>query len=257
MVINMEYGLIGEKLGHSFSKIIHEKIASYRYELVPLTNDEFERFMSKRDFLGINVTIPYKSAVIPFLDEMDDKAKEIGAVNTIVKKSNKLIGYNTDYYGFLYTLEQNQIKVEDQKVIVLGTGGAAKSVIAVLKTLNAKDIITVKNTATAGAITYDDCFRYHQDASVVINTSPIGMYPNIDNSPMDLHNLKNLKAVVDLIYNPLKTKLLLQGEELGLISVNGLEMLVAQAVIAAEYFLDVKFDEQVILEIYEEIKMRI
>lgn len=253
----MEYGLIGEKLGHSFSKIIHEKIASYLYELVPLTNDEFESFMSKRDFLGINVTIPYKSAVIPYLDDMDAKAREIGAVNTIVNRNNELIGYNTDYYGFLYTLEQNQIKVENQKVIVLGTGGAAKSVIAVLKTLNAKDIITVKNTATNGAITYDDCFKYHQDATVVINTSPIGMYPNIDNSPMDLCKLNNLNAVVDLIYNPLKTKLLLQGEELGLISVNGLEMLVAQAVIAAEYFLDVKFERNVILEIYEEIKMSI
>jgi shikimate dehydrogenase len=257
MVIIMEYGLIGEKLGHSFSKIIHEKIASYLYELVPLTGDEFDRFMNKRDFLGINVTIPYKSAVIPFLDEMDDNAKEIGAVNTIVKRNNKLIGFNTDYYGFLYTIEQNKIKIENQKVIVLGTGGAAKSVIAVLKTLNAKDIITVKNAATNGAITYDDCFKYHQEATVVINTSPIGMYPNIDNSPMDLSKLKNLNAVVDLIYNPLKTKLLLQGEELGLISVNGLEMLVAQAVFAAEYFLDVKYDKNIILETYEEIKKSI
>lgn len=253
----MDYGLIGEKLGHSFSKIIHEKLASYVYELVPLTYDEFTRFMTNKDFLGINVTIPYKSAVIPYLDEMDDKAREIGAVNTIVQRNHKLIGYNTDYYGFLYTIEQNKIRIENQKVVVLGTGGAAKSVIEVLKTLKAKDIITVKNTATNGAITYDDCFKYHQDATVVINTSPIGMYPNIENTPMDLKNLSKLKAVVDLIYNPTKTKLLLQGEELGLTSVNGLEMLVAQAVFAAEYFLNVKFEKQIITNIYEDIKKSI
>lgn len=249
----MEYGLIGEKLGHSFSKIIHEKLASYIYELKPLSKEEFHDFMKSKNFKGINVTIPYKSDVIPYLDELDDKAKEIGAVNTIVHRNNKLMGYNTDYYGFLYTLEQNNIQVKDKKVIVLGTGGSAKSILTVLSHQCAKSITTVKQTATNGAITYEECYKKHGDAEILINTSPVGMYPNVDISPMDLRNLPGLHAVVDIIYNPLKTKLLLQAEELGLTSVNGLEMLVAQAVYAVEHFTGKEVKRDIIKKVYEEI----
>lgn len=249
----MEYGLIGEKLGHSFSKIIHEKLADYTYELQPLTKEEFPVFMVNKDFSGINVTIPYKEDVIPYIDVLDENAKKIGAVNTIVKKDNKLYGYNTDYQGFIFTLEHEHIIVSGKKVIVLGTGGAAKSIIQALISLDAKEVITVKRTNTNGAITYNECYEKHSDAPIIINTSPVGMYPNISDCPIDLTAFTKLEAVVDIIYNPLKTKLLLKGEELGIPSVNGLLMLVAQAVYAANYFLDTFAEKDVILAVYHDL----
>lgn len=247
----MEYGLIGERLGHSYSKIIHEKIGDYDYQLCPLTKDAFVEFMEKRAFKGINVTIPYKQDVIPYLDVIDDKAKNIGAVNTIVHKDNKLYGYNTDYYGFLYTLNYNHIDIKDKKVIVLGTGGSSKTIVTTLKDLGAKDIILVKHRSTDGAITYDTCYQLHSDASIVVNTSPIGMYPNVDESPIDLTKFKKLDAVVDIIFNPLTTKFLQQGQELGIKTANGLLMLVVQAIYAAEYFHDTKYQEELIQSIYQ------
>jgi shikimate dehydrogenase len=249
----MDYGLIGEKLGHSFSKPIHEKLADYTYEIKPLTREELNPFMEGREFKAINVTIPYKTDVIPYLDQIDDNAKKIGAVNTIVHKDNRLIGYNTDYYGFLYTVQHNNINIEGKKVIVLGNGGGAKAVIVVLQNLKAKDIILVKRTPAEGVITYDECFEKHSDAEVIINTSPVGMYPNVDASPVDVSKFPNCEAVLDIIYNPLKTKLLLQAEELGIKAVNGLEMLVAQAKYAVEYFLSTEIDDVRIEEIYEDI----
>jgi shikimate dehydrogenase len=249
----MDYGLIGEKLGHSYSKPIHEKLADYAYEITPLTRDDFHKFMEDRDFKAINVTIPYKSDVIPYLDEINEHAKQIGAVNTIVNKNGKLVGYNTDYSGFLYTLVHNCIEIKDKKVIVLGNGGGAKAIIAVLKALKAKDIIIVKRMSGDGVISYEECLLKHSDGDLIINTSPVGMYPNVDESPIDVSLYKNCVAVVDIIYNPLKTKLLLQAEALGMKAVNGLEMLVAQAKYAVEYFLDKKIDDAVIDQIYKDI----
>lgn len=249
----MEYGLIGEKLGHSYSKPIHEKLADYTYKINPLTRDEFHNFMEARDFKAINVTIPYKSDVIPYLDEIHENAKQIGAVNTIVNKNGKLVGYNTDYLGFLYTLVHNCIDIKGKKVIVLGNGGGAKAIIAVLNDLNAKDIVIVKRRSEGGAISYEECYLSHSDAKLIINTSPVGMYPNVDERPIDVSLYKNCEAVVDIIYNPLKTKLLLQAEELGIKAVNGLEMLVAQAKYAVEFFLEKKIDEAVIDEIYNDL----
>lgn len=247
----MEYGLIGEKLAHSYSKYIHEGIGNYSYILNPLSKDEFHNFMKRKEFKGINVTIPYKKDVMPYLDEIDEKAKEIGAVNTIVNQDNYLIGYNTDYYGFLYTLNYNQIDVKLKKVLVLGTGGAAKSVICVLKDLGASHIITVKHRSTDGAISYDEAINLHQDAYLVVNTSPVGMYPNTEASPLDLSKFPNLVSVVDLIYNPLKTKLLEQGESLGCITANGLLMLVVQAIFASEYFHSTKYPLELTHTIYD------
>lgn len=249
----MEYGLIGEKLGHSYSKIIHEKIANYNYTLQPLTREEFTSFMEARDFKAINVTIPYKKEVIPYLDEIDANAKKIEAVNTIVNTNGKLKGYNTDFGGLLYTMQHNKIVITDKKVLILGNGGAAKAVIAVLQFLKAKEIILVGRTARDGSITYEDCYSKHTDADVIVNTTPLGMYPNLDATPLDLSKFTNCKAVVDIIYNPLKTKLLLQAEELGMQAVNGLEMLVAQAVYASEFFFNKKIEESVIERIYDEI----
>lgn len=249
----MEYGLIGEKLSHSFSKPIHEKLADYTYEITPLNHDEFIEFMEKKDFKAINVTIPYKCDVIPYLYAMDERAKSIGAVNTIVNKSGKLYGYNTDFFGFLYMIQHNNVEIEGKKVLVLGNGGAAKAVFAVLDYLKAKEVYVVKYKSEPNVLTYEEAARLHFDADVIVNTSPIGMYPNVDASPIDLTPYENLSAVLDLIYNPLTTRFMEQAINRSIKAVNGLEMLVAQAKYAVEYFLDKKIDDSVIEPIYLDI----
>ena len=176
----MEYGLIGEKLGHSFSKIIHEKLADYTYDLYPIAKEDLDAFMKEKSFRAINVTIPYKIDVMPYLDEIDAKAKAVGSVNTIVNRNNKLYGYNTDFGGFAYLLEHNNISVKGKKVLVLGKGGASKAVIAVLKHLKAREIIIVYYKESPETVTYEQCRKLHNDADVIINTTPVGMYPNIN-----------------------------------------------------------------------------
>ncbi len=245
------YGLIAEKLAHSYSKIIHEQLADYTYDLIPLSKEEFAPFMEAHDFTAINVTIPYKQDVIPYLDDISDTAKAIGAVNCIVNKDGKLYGHNTDYAGFLYTLKKNNIKITGEKVLVLGNGGAAKAVVAALLSLNPKELITVKYKEEPGVITYEQAAAMHADASVIVNTSPVGMYPNVDASPMDITPYKALTAVVDIIYNPAVTKLLAQAKERGITAVNGLEMLVAQAKYAVELFLDTEMPDDRIEEVME------
>ena len=232
-----KYGLIGEKLGHSYSKLIHEQLADYIYDLIPLTKEEFQEFMIKKEFTAINVTIPYKQAVIPYLDILDPSAQAIGAVNAITNHNGILHGYNTDYLGFLYTLHHNQIHVTNEKVLVLGNGGAAKAIVAALLSLSPKELITVKYKEEPNTITYEQAIQFHSDATLIVNTSPVGMYPNIEACPMDITPYKNLKAVVDIIYNPPVTKLLAQAKERNITAVNGMEMLVAQAKHAVELFL--------------------
>ncbi|HHX12830.1 MAG TPA: shikimate dehydrogenase [Clostridiales bacterium] len=253
----MKYGLIGEKLGHSYSKLIHEKLADYIYDLIPLDNEEFEAFMVKKDFTAINVTIPYKQKVIPYLDELHETAKAVGAVNTIVNNQGVLTGYNTDFYGFEYMLIHNNIGIEGQKCLVLGNGGAARAVVAVLEHLKAGEILIVSRTASESSISYEDCYQNHSDSDIIINTTPLGMYPNIDDSPLDLTTFNKCQAVVDLIYNPLDTKLTLQARELGIKSVTGLLMLVAQAKQAIEYFLRSKIEDNAIDKITNELVSKI
>lgn len=247
----MDYGLIGGKLGHSYSKEIHEMLADYTYQLCPLTEAEFHPFMEQHRFRAINVTIPYKQDVIPYLYEMDENAKAIGAVNTIVNKDGKLYGHNTDFSGFLYMLQKHNISVQNKKCVVLGDGGASKAVVAVLKKCNAREIIIVDIAATESAITYDELFKKHTDAEFIANTSPVGMYPNCDASPVDLTRFPHCEAVADVVYNPLETKLIAQAKSLGMTGVNGLEMLVAQALYAIEFFLDTTLDETKIDEVYQ------
>ncbi|MEG1732606.1 MAG: shikimate kinase [Longicatena sp.] len=246
----MKYGLIGEHLNHSFSKEIHERLASYTYDLMPLNQEEFKNFMIQKDFCAINVTIPYKKSVIPYLDEMDKHALEIGAVNTIVNTNGILKGFNTDFTGFLYTLQKHNICVAQKKVLVLGNGGASAAIQAVLKAEQANQIIIVNRTQKDGAITYEEVFERHLDAQFIINTSPIGMFPNNENSPIDLSMFKQCESVVDIIYNPLKTALCVQAEMLKIKHVNGLEMLIGQAKQAVEYFLNEKLDDSLIDDIY-------
>lgn len=249
----MDYGLIGEKLGHSYSKIIHEKLADYTYDLCPLSKEEFKDFMEKREFKAINVTIPYKKDVIPYLKEMDESATAIGAVNTIVNKEGNLYGYNTDMPGFIYMVNQNKIQMKDKKVVVLGNGGAAQAIKAAVQKLGAREMIVVDIVPAEGVISYDECFAHHADADILVNTSPVGMYPKVDASPVDLTAFPHCQAVLDVIYNPITTKLVAQARELGMIGVTGLEMLVAQALYAVEIFLQNDIPEEKIQEIYKEI----
>lgn len=250
----MRYGLIGEKIGHSFSKIIHEKLADYTYDLIPLSKEELHDFMLEKKFTALNVTIPYKEAVLPYLDEIDRHAKAIGAVNTIVNRQGRLYGYNTDFFGFRYLLEHNGIDVRGKKVLVLGKGGAAKAVLAVLADLGADETHTVYYKNAPDTITYEDCYRHHTDAQIILNTTPVGMYPKADDCPIDLNRFPKLEGIADVVYNPLRTQFVLEGEKRGIPAAGGLEMLVAQAKFAAEIFLDTTLPNGCIEEITQELQ---
>lgn len=243
------YGLIGEKLSHSFSKLIHERLANYCYDLIEIPKMQLDTFMKKHEFSAINVTIPYKEAVMPYLDFIDESARKIGSVNTIINKNGKLYGYNTDYMGFSYTLQKRNIVLKDKTVLIMGSGGTCKTVFAVAKNLEAKEILIASRKSSADTISYEDAIK-RKEIQVIINASPVGMFPNNDDKPIDLCRFKKLEAVVDVIYNPLKTKLLLQAEKLCINNANGLLMLVAQAKFAVEYFLDSKIPNEKIDEIY-------
>ncbi|MGX8852310.1 shikimate kinase [Amedibacillus sp. YH-ame10] len=249
----MRYGLIGEKLGHSFSKEIHERIADYKFDLIPLDKDEFKDFMEKKDFTAINVTIPYKKDVMPYLDEIDPHAKAIGAVNTIVNRDGKLHGYNTDFTGFLYMVKKHNVQMQGKKVLVIGNGGASAAIQAVVNHEQAKEMIIVDIVAGNGAISYDECFAKHLDAEIIINTSPIGMYPKIGNAPIDITMFPNCKSVMDVIYNPILTRLCFEAQEEGIQRVMGLEMLIAQAKQSVEHFLDKTVNDDVIDTIFQDM----
>ena len=255
----MKYGLIGEHLGHSFSKQIQTRIAEienvkdYDYQLVELDKEEFKDFMEKKDFKGINVTIPYKKDVIPYLDEMDESAKAIGAVNTIINVDGKLKGYNTDFGGFLYMVKAHNVHMEGKKVLIIGNGGACAAVKAVCKHENAKDIVIVSRSANRGAIGYDEMYISHLDADIVVNTSPVGMFPNIVNAPIDVSWLHKLVCVLDVVYNPILTRLCFEAQEADIKRVIGLEMLIAQAKYTFEIFENMSFDDSIIDEIKKEM----
>ncbi|MEE0946660.1 MAG: shikimate kinase [Acutalibacteraceae bacterium] len=249
----MEYGLIAEKLSHSFSKEIHNRIADYTYELKEISKGELEDFLTKREFKAINVTIPYKSSVIPYLDFIDDIAKQIGAVNTVVNKNGKLYGFNTDFFGLKALIEKNNVQIKNKKVLVLGSGGTSKTANAVAKSLGADSVYTVSRKESDGCITYEDVYSEHTDAQIIINTTPCGMFPNIKELAIDIEKLSGLEAVIDVVYNPLCSELVVKAKEKGIKAVGGLYMLVAQAVFACEKFLDKTFDNSVIDTVYSEI----
>lgn len=246
------YGLIGKKLGHSFSKIIHEKMG-YEYDLVELAEDEVKDFVLSRKYKGFNVTIPYKKTVMPYLDYIDEEAKAIGSVNTIIEKDGKLCGYNTDIFGMEYAFSCAGIKVENKKVIILGSGGTFETANYLAHKHNAKEVARISRT---GEDNYSNIDK-HYDANIVINTTPVGMFPNNQDKLIDLHNFKNLEGFFDAIYNPLKTNMLLDAEEiLGNSGYsNGLRMLVAQAKKARDLYFNTKMDDNIIDRILEEINM--
>lgn len=248
----MEYGLIGEHLGHSFSKQIHEEIAGYKYEIKEIAKGDLASFMMSKNFKAINVTIPYKEAVIPFLDELSEEAKLVGAVNTIVNNSGHLIGYNTDMKGFMALLKHMNLEVANKNILVTGHGGASKAVIAALKTLKAKNILIASIDKEKDTLSYEDIYD-KQEVEIIVNTTPVGMYPNNDASLVELNKFANLEAFVDVIYNPLKSKTVIEALKLGKKAEGGLYMLVAQALYAIEHFLDKKLDESIIDKVYNNI----
>ena len=249
----MKYGLIGEKLGHSFSKIIHAEITDYEYELKEIAKADLDEFLKKADFNAINVTIPYKQDVIPYLEEIDETAKKIGAVNTIVNNGGKLYGYNTDFLGLKALIEHADITIKDKKVLILGSGGTSKTALAVAEAMGAAEVYRVSRSGGEGLITYIEAESKHFDADVIINTTPCGMFPNIDGTAVDLLKFTKLSGVVDVVYNPLNTELVTKAKELGIKATGGLYMLVAQAVFAAEKFKNREFDKSEINRIYNKL----
>lgn len=246
----MKCGLLGRKLGHSYSPQIHSQLASYSYTLFEKEPDELEAFLRNGDFTGLNVTFPYKKAVIPYLDELSDVAKQLGAVNTIVRQeSGRLIGHNTDYFGFQSMVNRSRIPVAGKKCLVLGSGGASNTATAVLQELGA-NVVVISRT---GENNYDN-LDLHSDAAVIVNTTPLGMYPKVGVSAVELTTFPVLEGVLDVVYNPARTKLLLDAEERGIPAINGLWMLVAQARESAEWFSGASIPEDAIERIYRNLK---
>lgn len=235
----MTYGLIGEKLGHSYSKLIHEMLGRYEYRLFSLTPEEFRKFITERDFTGLNITIPYKKGVIPLCDEISSLAQEIGAVNTLYFRGGKLCGTNTDYKGFLYAAKTAGISFEGRKVLVLGNGGTSLTARKAAADSGAREILVTTRRSEEGCIPYEQLTR-HSDAEIIINTTPVGTYPDNGAALISLADFPECCGVIDVIYNPFATELLQQAKNLGIPHSNGLPMLVAQATAAAEYFLDEK-----------------
>lgn len=232
----MEYGLIGGRLGHSYSKPIHEELAGYDYRLCPLpTPEQAHAFLRARDFKAINVTIPYKELVMPYCDTIDDAARAIGSVNTIVNKNGRLEGHNTDFAGFTRMLRKNGISLKNKTVMLLGTGGTQKTALAVARAEGAAEVILVSRRHSEKAISYEEAAA-RREVQVLVNTSPVGMYPENGACLVEPDNYPRLEAVLDVVYNPFRTELLLRAEERGLPAVDGMGMLVAQAKYAAEYF---------------------
>jgi len=229
------FGLLGEKLGHSFSPLIHGYLGEYDYALYEVSAGDLDSFMTDRRFDGINVTIPYKQAVMPYCATLSDEARITGSVNTIIKDDDgALHGHNTDYHGFRVMLEKGGIYPGGKKALVLGDGGSARTVRAALDGLGVREIVTISRR---GENHYGNIER-HYDANVIVNTTPVGMYPDNGNSPLSLAGFRQLTGVADLIYNPMRTKLLLDAGWMGVPCINGLVMLFAQAEMASRLFLE-------------------
>ena len=245
----MRFGLLGRKLGHSYSPQIHHLLGGYPYELFEREPEDVADFLKNGDFDGINVTIPYKKTVIPCLDEIDPLALRLGAVNTIVRRNGKLKGYNSDYFGFRSMVQRTGIAVAGKKALVLGSGGASVTAQAVLADLGAEVVVISRS----GENNYGNLHR-HADAALLVNTTPVGMYPNTGEAPVDVSRFPALEGVLDVIYNPARTQLLLDCEKLGIPSFNGLWMLVAQAKQSAQWFLDTPLPDSLVADIHGKLR---
>ncbi len=238
----MKLGLIGNPLGHSWSPQIHDHLIHEPYAKWQIEPEKLEQFMQEKDFTGINVTIPYKQSVIPYLDELDPIASEIGAVNCIVNQDGKLTGYNTDCVGFMDMLKSHHIDVRKKNVCILGSGGASKACAEGVRRLGGYPRI-ISRTKTDTTLTYDELYTRQEQCSFIVNATPVGMYPNCDDIPLDLDRFTNLEAVIDIIANPLETRLCFEAKCKGIKTVGGFEMLVRQAAVADYYFTGTKVQE--------------
>lgn len=234
------YGLLGRKLGHSYSPAIHAQLGDAAYRCIELEPDQLGEFLKRDDIGGLNVTIPYKRDVLPFCTWTSESVRQIGAANTLVKRDGKLYAYNTDKPGFMEMTRRSGIPVEEAKVLVLGSGGASLAVKAGLSSMGAAQIITISRS---GENNYDNISR-HYDADVIVNTTPVGMCPKCIQSPLSLQGFRNLRGVLDVVYNPARTGLMLQAEELGIPHASGLTMLVAQAIRSHEIFFDTEVPDE-------------
>ncbi len=249
----MKFGCIGEHLGHSFSAEIHNALASNPYQICEVAREALDAFMTERDFCGINVTIPYKEDVIPHLFFMSEQAARIGAVNTIVNRDGRLYGYNTDFSGMTALIKHTGVDLNNKTVAVLGTGGTSRTAVAVAEAQGARRVFRVSRTAREGAITYEALAAHHTDVEVIINTTPVGMYPRPDATPTELSLFPQLEGVIDAIYNPLRPQLILDAQKRGIPASGGLFMLVAQAVHASEIFLDRTYEPGTTERVYRTI----
>lgn len=244
----MKYGLIGEKLGHSYSVKIHAELGDYEYVLKEISPCEIDIFMKEKPFLGINVTIPYKRTVMPYLDYISPQAKSIGAVNTVVNRNGVLYGYNTDYFGFETLAESAGVDFENKNVLILGNGATAKTITAVANDKKAKSVKIVSRT---GELNYENVYAL-TETDIIVNASPCGMFPDNNSKPIELIKFPNLKGVLDVVYNPLETRLIAEARSLNLPCAGGLMMLVAQGVKASNLFMNGEMPD--IKAIYEKIK---
>lgn len=249
----MEYGLIGEKLGHSFSKEIHNLIADYDYQLKELKREELDAFLKEKNFKGVNVTIPYKRDVIPYLDEVSPEARAIGAVNCINNQDGRLIGHNTDFDGLKALILHTGVEIESRKVLIAGTGGTSDTAKAVCMSLGAAEIMKASRSGKGGALTYEEAENVYKDAQVIINATPCGMYPDIYKCPIDQYRYEKLEGVIDVLYNPLRTQLVYGALRRNLKASGGLYMLVAQAVRASEFFLSIPEDDEKIDTVFSKL----
>lgn len=252
----MEYGLLGKVLAHSFSPEIHALIGDYDYKLVELAEDRVEGFLKDRDFKAINVTIPYKQTVMPFLDEISESAKAIGAVNTVVNRGGKLYGYNTDFDGLKALVESLIPSLQGMKVLILGSGGTSHTAQAVAKSMGAEKIVVASIEGEEGTVSYDEAKTLHADADFLINTTPCGMFPNIHSVAVDLDVFTNLKALADVVYNPLRTELVMRARAKGIPAKGGLYMLTMQGFKAAEHFFGREIEKSRADEIFNTIIKR-
>lgn len=235
-----KFCLIGETLKHSYSEKIHKAFGKYDYSLVELSPNDLKQFVAEKKFDGFNVTIPYKQKIMEYLDVIDDTAKKINAINTVVYKDNKSYGYNTDILGMKQLLIISGIVLTEKVVLILGSGGTSHTARFLCESERAKEIITVSRS---GEVNYETVGKYYNTCDVIINTTPIGMFPKVDFSPIDLSNFTKLSGVIDVIYNPEKTKLLCQAEKMNIKCIGGSLMLAAQAKYAMDLFLGEKFSD--------------
>lgn len=256
----MEYGMIGEHLSDSFSKYIHERIVSYyyksavyKYEMQELQAEQVKEYLHASRFKGINVAAPYQQTVIPCLDEISDQARETGAVDTIINRGGKLCGYNTAYSAMIDLLQYSGTDPAGKKILILGTGSSSKAACAAASDMGASEILRVSRTGREGALTYEDAYKGCTDADIIINTTPCGMSPDLDASPIKLESFTKLCGLVDLIDDPLRTSLVLEAQKRGIPAQGGLYMRVMKEIHTFELFTGSDISPEESRRIYQEI----